>query len=369
MRRIEPAEALGRLRDAASKLDRAVTFMEVCGTHTVSAFRSGLHTLMPANVTLLSGPGCPVCVTSQGDIDQMISLAGIENATLCTYGDMLRVTGSNGNLQEARARGADVRVVYSALDAVQLASENPGRNVIFAAVGFETTTPPTAVAIHEAHRLGLSNFTVYASHKLIMPAMHALLNSGDVRVDGFVLPGHVSIIVGSDVFKPIVEQYGLPCVVAGFEGEQIAAALALLTEMRVQGVARLENMYPQAVTAQGNLTAQQMIDRVFQPAAARWRGLAELPDSGLQLREQYRQFDAVRRFNLPQLEDREAKGCRCGDVITGRCTPVDCKLFATACTPVRPLGPCMVSSEGTCSAWFKYHRSVRPQQPVAGGVA
>jgi hydrogenase expression/formation protein HypD len=352
---IDTRESLRRLNDAAKLLGREVRYMEVCGTHTVNAFRSGLHSLMPPNVTLLSGPGCPVCVTSQGDIDQLIELASQPGATLCTYGDMLRVTGRRGSLEDARAAGADVRVVYSALDAVRLAREQPRRQVIFAAVGFETTAPATAVAILEADRLGLLNFTAFASHKLIIPAMRALLQT-DVNVDGFVCPGHVAVIIGSDAFRPIVEEYGLSCVITGFEGPQIAAALARLCELTLEGRAALENLYPQAVTRQGNTSAWELIEKVFTPADVHWRGLAELPGSGLQIRNRFARFDARVRFDLKRAENHEPPGCRCGEVITGRCTPADCRLFGTICTPIRPIGPCMVSSEGTCQAWFKYHR-------------
>jgi hydrogenase expression/formation protein HypD len=380
IRRIERDEALARLRVAATALgERHVTFMEVCGTHTVSAFRSGLHSLMPDNVRLLSGPGCPVCVTSQSDVDRLISLASLPGVVLCTYGDMIRVVGSNGSLQDARAAGADVRVVYSALDAVDLAAkladESPRRQVVFAAVGFETTAPATAVAIREASRRGLDNFCAFASHKRVMPAMHALLDSGELRVDGFLLPGHVGVITGSREFEPIVDRYQLPCVVSGFEGEQIAASLALLAELCVTGEAKLVNLYPQAVGFGGNAVARSIIDEVFEPCTADWRGLAIVPASGLRIREQFAKHDASRRFEVDHIVAEEPRGCRCGDVITGRCSPADCKLFGTACTPVQPIGPCMVSSEGTCAAWFKYKRGSasptrhRTSWPVAGGVA
>ena len=349
-------ESLRRLKAAALRLTRPLKFMEVCGTHTMAAFRSGLHSLMPSNVTLLSGPGCPVCVTSQGDIDQLLELARRPNVSLCTYGDMLRVVGSDGSLEECRTDGADIRIVYSALDAVRFAASNPARQVVFAAVGFETTAPSSAAAVLEAARLKLENFSILASHKLIMPAMRALLDSGDVRVDGFLCPGHVAVITGAAVFEPIVREYGLPCVIAGFEGPQIAAALARLTEMVADGKPSLENLYSQAVTEFGNTTAQGIIEQVFVPADWRWRGLGELKVSGLALRPEYARFDARLRFALGTPRGKEPPGCRCGDVITGRATPADCKLFATACTPVRALGPCMVSSEGTCQAWFKYHR-------------
>jgi hydrogenase expression/formation protein HypD len=362
----QTAKSLRRLTIAAKALSRPVKFMEVCGTHTMSAFRCGLHSLMPRNVTLLSGPGCPVCVTSQGDIDQLIELATDRDVTLCTYGDMLRVIGSEGSLEQCRAEGADVRVVYSSLDAVKLAAENPQREVVFAAVGFETTTPASAAAVIEASRLGLENFSILASHKLIIPAMRALLESGDVQVDGFLCPGHVAVIIGAAVFEPIVEKYHSPCVIAGFEGPQIAAALARLTELVVEGRAELENLYSQAVTEEGNLAAQAIIQEVFTPADWQWRGLGKLKSSGLALRFAYAKYDARTRFNLGSPTARENPGCRCGDVITGRATPIDCKLFATACTPVRALGPCMVSSEGTCQAWFKYHHVRTPKKVEAG---
>jgi len=366
-------DSIQRLHAAAARLVRPVKFMEVCGTHTMSAFRSGLHSLMPANVTLLSGPGCPVCVTSQGDIDQLIDVARKPGVILCTYGDMIRVVGSAGSLEQARADGADVRVLYSSLDAVKLAAENPSRQVVFAAVGFETTTPASAAAVLHADKLFLSNFTILTSHKMVMPAMRALLSADDLQVDGFLCPGHVAVILGAAAFDPIASEYHKPCVIAGFEGAQIATALARLTEMMADGICRLENFYSQAVTEKGNVAAQELVARIFRPDASYWRGLALLPDSGLVLREQYRRYDARLRFQLGQPINREISGCLCGDVITGRATPADCRLFGSACTPARAIGPCMVSSEGTCQAWFKYKRvanrpspSPRPSPGVPG---
>ncbi len=347
-------EAIGRLVAAAGGLSRGVAFMEVCGTHTVNAFRSGLHSLTPGNVRLLSGPGCPVCVTAQGEIDRMISLAGRGGVTVCTYGDLLRVPGSGGTLEEARSRGADVRIIYSTLDAVAAARKAPEREVVLAAVGFETTTPATAVAIRTAAGEGLDNFSVLASHKLVIPAMHALLRGGKVAIDGFLCPGHVAIMLGADAFGPIVAEYGLPCVIAGFEDVQIAAGLARLTELAATGVAALENQYPQAVTAKGNEVARRMVAEVFEPADVVWRGLGMLAGSGLAIREEYGAWDAAKRFELGESHNREPAGCRCGEVITGRCVPSDCGLFGESCTPTHPVGPCMVSAEGTCGAWFRY---------------
>ncbi len=352
---------LGRLGRAAERVGRDLSFMEVCGTHTVHAFRSGLHSLMPENVKLLSGPGCPVCVTSQGDIDLLIELGSRRGVTLCTYGDMIRVTGSAGqSLELARMNGADVRVVYSAMDAVKLAASDKKRQVVFAAVGFETTAPATAAAILAASKLRLTNFTALASHKLVVPAMLGLLATRRVNIDGFLCPGHVAVVVGAKAFAPIVERYGLPCVVGGFEANQIAAALARLVEMVAHGECGLENLYPQAVTDDGNATARAVLEEVFAPATVTWRALGEIPDSGLGIRPFYRLFDAKVRFGLKAVEVPEPPGCRCGDVITAQATPGDCKLFGRACTPVDPIGPCMVSSEGTCQAWFKYRRHGKP---------
>lgn len=372
-KRQQAAAWIARLHAAAKRLPRPVAFMEVCGTHTVNAFRAGLHALMPDNVRLLSGPGCPVCVTSQGDIDLLIELGTRTDVTLCTYGDMLRVTGARGSLELARSRGADVRVVYSAMDAVKLAAATPSREVVFAAVGFETTAPATAAAVLAAAKLNLRNFSVLASHKLIMPAMHVLMRgrakgatppSDAALIDGFLCPGHVSIVLGSEAFRPVVDTYAVPCVIGGFEDVQIAAALARLTELFADGTPELENQYAQAVSATGNPVAQQMLNTVFEPANVAWRALGVIPGSGLTLRPAYHAFDAARRFALTSAEAPEPRGCRCGEVITGRCSPDQCKLFGTACTPIDPVGPCMVSSEGVCAAWFKYGRNRIPRKPA-----
>ena len=356
--------AIDRLHEAAMDIDRQVTFMEVCGTHTMSAFRSGLHSLMPENVTLLSGPGCPVCVTAQSDIDQLIALSIDHDVTICTYGDMMRVPGSRGSLESARVHGADVRVVYSTMDAVKLAEREPQRQVVFAAVGFETTAPASAAAVMAAERKQLDNFSVLASHKRVLPAMTALLDGGEVNLDGFLCPGHVSIIIGSEVYRPLIDRYRMPCVIGGFEEELMASALAALIEMVRDGQADLINQYPEAVKPGGNPVALKMLSEVFEPAAVRWRGIGSIPESGLVLRRWYAAYDAALKFGLTQPEDHEPPGCLCGQVITGTATPRDCKLFGTACTPIHPIGPCMVSSEGTCQAWFKYNRVER--QMAAG---
>lgn len=373
LRALQCRRHLDRLAQLARRLDRPLAFMEVCGTHTVNAFRSGLHSLMPENVKLLSGPGCPVCVTSQGDIDALIELAFSARAIICTYGDMLRVNGSRGSLEQARSVGAQVRVVYSAMDAVKLAAKCPGQQVVFAAVGFETTAPATAAAILAAHSQGLNNFTALASHKLIIPAMHALLSAARVNIDGFLCPGHVSIVIGSDAYLPIVRQYGMPCVIAGFEDVQIAQGLARLLEIVASGEAALDNLYPEAVTVAGNTVAQRLLEQVFTPVDVAWRALGRLPGSGLAIRSDFAEYDAAARFDIRPVEAPEPPGCRCGDVITGRCTPEECGLFGRVCTPTSAVGPCMVSSEGTCAAWFKYAgvqhlhgHVIRPRKDGAG---
>ncbi|MGN6367727.1 MAG: hydrogenase formation protein HypD [Phycisphaerae bacterium] len=347
---------LGRLRDAAGAVGREIALMEVCGTHTMSAFRSGLHSLLPGNVRLLSGPGCPVCVTAQGDIDLLLAFARIPEVTICTYGDMLRVPSRTGSLERVRARGADVRVIYSTLDAVAIGEREPGRVVVLGAVGFETTAPATAAAIRRAEAMGLGNFSVVASHKRVVPAMTALLEGGDVRVDGFLLPGHVSAIIGVECYRPIVERFGLPCVVAGFEENHMAGAIATVVEMIRDGRRELVNEYREAVSAAGNAAAMALLGEIFEPADVQWRALGTIAKSGLVLREKYQRFDAQRRFGVQTPGSAEIPGCICGKVIKGAATPHECKLFGKACTPINPIGPCMVSSEGTCQAYFKYAR-------------
>ena len=359
-------ELLRALHASAADIGRSIAFMEVCGTHTTSAFRCGLHSVMPKNVRLISGPGCPVCVTAQADIDQLIDLGSRREITLCTYGDMLRVPGKHGSLEKARGDGANIEVVYSSLDAVRMAQTHSDRQVVFAAVGFETTAPATAAAICAAQELGLDNFTVLASHKLILPAMRALLSAADrPKIDGFLCPGHVSVIIGSDAYRCIADEFNTPCVIGGFEPGLLLSSLLCLTEMIAAGRVALVNQYPQAVRPTGNAHAQALLQKVFETGNARWRGLGLIPQSGLFLRQGYARFNAAQRFSLKPVEDREPAGCICGRVISGLAMPPECKLFGRACTPVQPIGPCMVSSEGTCAAWFKYG----PHRAESHGVA
>jgi hydrogenase expression/formation protein HypD len=344
------------LTDLSEQLDRPVHFMEVCGTHTVNACRSGVHSLLPDEVTLVSGPGCPVCVTAQRYIDALIELGRRPEVIVATYGDMLRVAGEGGSLELARSEGADVRVVTSTLEGLGIARRHPDREVVFAAVGFETTAPATAAAVLAAKQKGISNFTVLPCHKRVIPAMTALLDDPSIRIDGFLCPGHVSVIIGSGVYAPLVATYGKPCVVVGFEAHQIMEGVVHLARQGAAGEARLENLYAEAVTKEGNRVAQDLLDRVFVPGDSAWRALGEIPASGLDLRPEFQAFDAFERFGIELGPDREPPGCRCGEVITGRCKPMDCKLFAGICTPIYPVGPCMVSSEGSCQAYFRYRR-------------
>jgi len=351
------SELLERTRQLASQLEgREVRLMEVCGTHTMAISRLGLRSVMPGNVKLRSGPGCPVCVTPQGYIDAACELAARPEVTICTYGDMVRVPGRTGSLEQQRARGARVKVVYSARDAVALAGRHPDRQVVFLAVGFETTAPATAAAVLEADGHELPNFFVLAGHKLVIPAMAALLSAGEVPIDGFLLPGHVTVVIGVRAYEPIVETYHKPCVVTGFEPAQMILGILHLVEQIARGESKLENVYGVAATDEGKVAARQCLADVFVPADSSWRAIGVIPDSGLELRERYRRFDALSRFDIAMGEDYDPPGCRCGEVIQGRIQPRDCTLFGNPCTPARPVGPCMVSSEGTCAAWYKYGR-------------
>lgn len=345
-----------RIRAAADRAGRVVPIMEVCGTHTVVASRSGLRGLLAGQVKLISGPGCPVCVTSQAYIDAIVDLALSGRATVATYGDMIRVPGRRGSLEQARAMGAAVRVVTSAMDALELARTEPAMQVVFAAVGFETTTPPTADVLIRAEREGVLNLSVLVAHKLVVPAMLALLASGQVQIDGFLCPGHVSVIIGSEAYRPVVERYAKPCVVAGFEPAQMLEGLAEIVEQAADGRAELGNVYGAAVGSSGNAAAKRLLDEVFEVGDADWRSIGVIRGSGLVLRSKYRKYDARERFGVAFGPDSETPGCRCGEVIRGLLEPPACPLFGKACTPQRPVGPCMVSSEGSCQAFHKYER-------------
>ena len=335
---------------------RPVRLMEVCGTHTMAIFRSGLRALLPETITLVSGPGCPVCVTTQREIDQFVALARCQGVILTTFGDLLRVPGSGSSLQQARAAGCDVRVVYSPLDALALAARNPAKKVVFLGVGFETTAPTVAAALLSARARGVSNFLVFAAHKRTPPAVAALMAAPDLRVDGFLLPGHVCLVAGTQAFQPLVDRYRIPCVVGGFEPVDLLRALARLVAQIEAGEALLENAYERAVNAGGNAKARAAMAAVFADVDAEWRGLGVIPESGLKIAAAHRALDAEASFDLSVPDVPEPRGCACGQVLKGIKLPTDCALYQKACTPLHPVGPCMVSSEGTCAAYFRYHR-------------
>ncbi|UCH87785.1 MAG: hydrogenase formation protein HypD [Dehalococcoidia bacterium] len=333
---------------------RSVNLMEVCGTHTVAIFRHGIRDLLPPPLSMLSGPGCPVCVTTNGDIDKAIALAEQPGLTLATFGDMMKVPGSYQSLQQVKADGSDVRVVYSPRDAVCMARDNPQRPVVFFAVGFETTVPTIAASLLEAEALGLKNFYLISVHKLIPPAMLALLEAGDVRIDGFICPGHVSVVIGSQPYQFIPQQYGVPCVITGFEPLDVLQGIEMLLRQIAENRAEVEIQYRRGVRPEGNPLARELVSRVFETSDADWRGLGCIPASGLKLRPEYSRFDAEEAFAIKPPPTKEHKGCLCGDILRGVKTPPECPLFAGTCTPERPVGPCMVSSEGTCAGWYQY---------------
>jgi len=331
------------------------TLMEVCGTHTVAIAKYGLREALPKGVRLISGPGCPVCVTPQEQIDLFIALGNVEGVTLATFGDMVRVPGTTKSLEQARAEGVDVLVVYSPMDAVEAAARRPERQIVFFGIGFETTAPAVALAILEAQRRKLGNFSVLCAHKLIPPALAALLDS-EVKVDGFICPGHVSVIIGSKAYEPVAAR-GKPCVVTGFEPADVLGAIRMLLAQLRDGRSEVESEYGRAVRPEGNPKAQELLARVFRPVDARWRGLGTILGSGYELTEEFADFDAAQRFDIEPPESEEPQGCRCGDVLRGAIDPPECPLFGEACVPRAPVGSCMVSTEGACQAWYRYRRA------------
>mgnify|MGYP003449575616 CR=1 FL=1 len=348
----EAQRALGR-----DRTDAPVKLMEVCGGHTHTIFRYGLLGELPRALELVHGPGCPVCVLPIGRLDMAIHLARQPGVMFCTFGDAMRVPGSEQSLLQAKARGADVRTVYSPSDALGLARQNPTREVIFFGIGFETTAPSTALVLREAKRADVRNFSVFSNHITIMPTLQALLDAQDVQLDGFVAPGHVSMVIGAAPYQLISEHYKKPLVIAGFEPLDVLQSVAMLLEQLIAGEARVENQYARVVRAAGSAPAQAAMEEVFEARPSfEWRGLGSIPHSGLQLREAYADFDAERRWQLQYLSVPDPKACQCGDVLKGVLSPWDCKVFGTACTPETPIGSCMVSSEGACAAYYNYGR-------------
>jgi len=346
------ADLVERIKKTSKK---SVRLMEVCGTHTLSIFRSGIRTLLPDTISLLSGPGCPVCVTAQQEIDAFIEISRLDEVIVATFGDLMRVPGTDSSLQHERANGRDIRVVYSTVDALDIAKRNPNKNVVFLGVGFETTAPTIAASILTARDLALDNYSVFSAHKLVPPALDVLLKSETVKIDGFILPGHVSVIIGEKAYLPVIEAYHVPSVIAGFEPVDILQAISILVEQIEAGRATLVNGYQRVVTFDGNEKAQKILADVFETVDAKWRGIGVIPQSGLNIRKEYEAFDAQKRFEIVVPEREDPKGCACGEILTGLKTPMECPLYKKVCKPEDPVGPCMVSSEGTCAAYFRYH--------------
>jgi len=335
---------------------RPLALMEVCGTHTVAIAKSGLRSVLPKSIRLISGPGCPVCVTANSDLDRIIAVTRLPKVTVTTFGDMMRVPGSSTSMQERRAEGASIEVVYSPLDALALAAKHPKRQIVFIAVGFETTTPLIAATVKRAIAANQDNFSVLTAHKRVTPALDALANDPALALDGLILPGHVSTIVGSNPYKFLSERYGIPSVIAGFEPVDLLLAITKLLEQIQESNPQVEIAYGRAVHGQGNVEACAMVDEVFTVTDAMWRGLGCIPNSGHVLNEAHASFDASSRFDLSKLTEptREPKGCSCGEVLRGIMPPNECPLFGKACTPANPVGPCMVSGEGSCAAYYRY---------------
>jgi len=352
-----------KLIKAMSELtDREITLMEVCGTHTMAIAKSGIKSILPKNIRLLSGPGCPVCVTPAGVIDAVLELAMRQDVIIASYGDMMRVPGSTpgDNLLRRRAMGADARIVYSAADAVELASENPAKQVVFLGAGFETTAPGTAAAILSAAEKNIENFSVFSMLKTVENALRKLISSEGFAVNGFICPGHVAVITGERGFEFLPRDYAIPAVIAGFEPQDILLSIYLLVKQLAENKPRVQNEYSRIVKPDGNPLALQAMEKVFEPSDAMWRGLGMTEGSGLKIRSEFEKYDAVKKLSLDEaaINAEKPTACRCGDVITGRIAPDGCPLFGRRCVPEDPVGPCMVSSEGACAAAYKY-RNIR----------
>jgi hydrogenase expression/formation protein HypD len=364
----DPVAARALIKEIASLAQDqpARKFMEVCGGHTHAIYRHGIETLLPESVEMVHGPGCPVCVIPMGRIDDAITLASQEGVTMCCFGDMMRVPGGTSTLLEAKANGADVRVVYSPLDALAIAEQEPDREVIFLAVGFETTAPSTAITAIQARDRGVSNFSIFCNHVTIVPPMKAILDSPGMNLDGFLGPGHVSTVIGTGPYEFVAREYGLPLVTAGFEPVDILQGVAMLLRQLAEGRCEVENQYKRVVRDAGNTAALNILGQVFTIRPHfEWRGLGFIAQSALGLNDQFAAFDAEKRFEVPGVRVADPKACQCGEVLKGAIRPWECKVFGSACTPETPIGTCMVSSEGACAAYFNYGRfRARTRIPV-----
>ena len=373
MKYVDEYRSAGLARGLAAEIaslvrpGETVRIMEVCGGHTHAIYRHGLEDLLPPEVELVHGPGSPVSVIPMGRVDDAIALTEEEGVTLATFGDMLRVPGGRGSLLEAKARGADVRMVYSPLDALALAAKEPGRRIVFFAIGFETTTPATAVTLLRARAEGTKNFAVFCNHVTIEPPLRAILETPGLRVDAFIGPGHVSTVIGTDAYRFIAEEYGRPVAVSAFEPVDLLQSIAMLLRQRAEGRCEVENQYTRVVRPGGNARALAAIAETMELRDDfEWRGLGTLPRSAMRLRPEFATWDAEALYTLPGVRIEDPKACRCGEVLTGQIKPWECGVFGTACTPERPLGTCMVSSEGACAAFYAYGRLRRPAEEPVG---
>ena len=367
----DPAAAralLGHISELAG--DGHYKFMEICGGHTHTIYRHGIEHLLPTSVELVHGPGCPVCVIPMGRIDDAIAVSEHPGVIFTSFGDMMRVPGSQGSLLGAKARGADIRIVYSPLDALRIAAENPEREVVFFAVGFETTAPSTAATVLRARSDGVMNFSIFSNHVVIGPPLRAILESADLSLDGFIGPGHVSTVIGQLPYRFVAEEYHKPLVTAGFEPLDILQAIAMLMAQISEGRCCVENQYTRCVSEAGNPRALAMLDEVFELRPTfEWRGLGYIPESALRPKPEFAPWDAERRFAVPGVRVEDPKACQCGEVLRGALKPWECKVFGTACTPETPIGTCMVSAEGACAAYYNFGRLHREVAVTMGGVS
>lgn len=343
------------LKKINSITEKEIVIMEVCGTHTMSVFKSGIRGLLPPNIKLVSGPGCPVCVTSQGYIDTAIQLSNDKDIIITTFGDMLKVPGNNSSLQKEKALGRDIRMVYSPLDAVKIAKENPNKEVVFLAVGFETTAPTIALSVDIAKRENVNNYSILQSIKTMPTTMKALVLDEELKIDGFLCPGHVSAVIGSKPYEFLANEFNIPAVVAGFESGDIVLGLYTLIEMIINKEYKVKNVYERLVKYEGNTKALDTVYNIFDLCDSVWRGLGKIEGTGLRLKEEYSSFDTEKKLNINLMEDKPLKGCLCGEILKGKKNPLDCKLFKKVCNPLNPVGACMVSEEGTCAAYYKYN--------------
>ena len=345
---------LDRIRSRSRQHTR---LMEFCGGHTVAIFKHGLRELLPDNIEMLSGPGCPVCVTAAADLDKAIALAKLSGVIITSFGDMVRVPGSTSSLQQAKAGGADIMIVYSTQDALEIARDNPDKSVVFIGIGFETTAPTVGASILQAVQENIKNYYILSLHKVCPPIMKALLDMGEVRIDGIICPGHVSTIIGSYPYRFIPDDYGIACAVSGFEPLDILLTVDMLVEQIENDDPKVENAYGRGVKPEGNPQAVRLMETVFETGDANWRGIGTVPSSGLKLRPEYARFDADKAFDIDPGPTREPKGCICGSILRGVSIPLKCSLFGKTCTPEHPVGPCMVSSEGSCATYYQYEGS------------